>query len=106
MKLFVAYVVALQVGGPAAHADELLPTCEPALTDLVRMLNESKQLGGESHAYQGATPDKSYSPCILESDSTYILHRSDDNSTILVEKRVLKNQPGTLFGPFQSAYRK
>jgi hypothetical protein len=87
-----------------------LADCESSLRHLIALLESEHQLTGTKHRYTGPALGADYSKCRIlqpgQSWPRYSVFRSQDDVTVVIEKRVGEQHEPALFGPFRSAYRK
>jgi hypothetical protein len=104
----------LAVGVPnAARPSETSGTveeCESSLRRLIALLESKHQLTGTKYQYTGPSLVDDYSKCRIpqqgKSWPRYSVFRSNDDVTVVIEKRLSDADHPILFGPFRSAYRK
>ena len=101
----------LASGAPAQETPsaERLEDCESRLLDLVKILEDKKQLAGKKYLYSGPPLGAEHSKCRIvgrrRPSPQYSMYRSNDNINVVVEQ-VAQGKPPVLYGPFATAYRK
>ena len=107
--LLVALAVA-SLTVATAQGSEPLEACESPLRTLVTLLESKRRLTGTKEQYQGKPLGSDYSKCrILQEGRSwprYVVFRSRDDITVVIEKHLTEESDPVLYGPFQSAYRK
>ena len=113
-KLLLVLVTGIALAPRSSHAQNpapsppALPECEPALLNLVQLLEERKELAGKKRLYSGPPLGAEHSKCRVVGHwplwPRYSVYRSNDNVNVVIEQ-VGRGKAPVLFGPFGTAYR-